>query len=74
MQQALLAELDSVGESDGYVFEEIGECLLALGRADEAQPHFARAYELLADDPALAEDRARLMRLRALGAADQTEP
>ena len=74
VQQALLAELDSVGESDGYVFEENGECLLALGRADEAQPHFARAYELLADDPSLAEDRARLMRLRALGGADQTEP
>jgi hypothetical protein len=61
------------GESDGYVCEEIGECLLALGRADEAQPHVARAYELLAGDPSLADDRARLGRLRSLGAT-QTDP
>ena len=33
-----------VGETDGYVTEEIAECLLALGRDDEARPLFARAY------------------------------
>ena len=30
-QEALLGELDGRGEADGYVFEEIAECLLALG-------------------------------------------
>jgi len=73
-QRALLAELEAVGESDGYVFEEVGECLLALGRASEARPHFARAFELLAGDPSLADDPARLERLRALADAAQTEP
>jgi tetratricopeptide (TPR) repeat protein len=74
-QQAVLAELDELGETDGYVFEEIGECLLALGRVDEAQAHFAHAVELLADDPSLADDPERLERLRSLARADdQTEP
>jgi len=74
-QRALLAELDALGETDGYVFEELGECLLGLGRADEAQPHFARAVELLAADPSLADDPGRLERLRSLaGASGQTEP
>jgi tetratricopeptide (TPR) repeat protein len=31
-QQALLAELEEAGETDGYVVEEIAECLLALAR------------------------------------------
>ena len=54
--------------SDGYVFEEIGENLLALKRDGEAQPNFARAYALLKDDPSLqANDVARLERLRKLG-------
>jgi tetratricopeptide (TPR) repeat protein len=47
-QRALLAELDALGETDGYVFEEIGECLLALGRDVEAQPFLARARAALA--------------------------
>ena len=36
---------------DPYVDQEIGECLLALGREDEAQPHLARAAEGLAAEP-----------------------
>jgi tetratricopeptide (TPR) repeat protein len=67
-QEALLAELDALGEADGYVFEEIGECLLALGRAGEARPFFARAYAELCDDPQLrAEEPERLDRLQSLG-------
>jgi len=55
-------------ELEGYAREELAECLLALGRAGEAQPHFARAYELLHTDPWLARDEAaRLERLRDLG-------
>ena len=70
-QEALRVELVALGEADGYVFEELGECLLALGRGDEARPHFARAADLLAGDPSLADDPARLERLRSLA---QTEP
>ena len=43
-QQALAAELEAEGEVDGYVDEELAECLLALGRGDEARPYFSRAY------------------------------
>ena len=70
-QEALRVELEALGEADGYVFEELGECLLALGRGDEARPHFARAADLLAGDPSFADDPARLERLRSLA---QTEP
>jgi hypothetical protein len=50
------------------VHEEIGECLLARGRLDDARPHFAQAYTLLSQDPwLLAQESARLERLRNLG-------
>ncbi len=68
MQRELAAELDAAGETDGYVFEEIGECLLELGRTDEARPWLALAHLELARDPWLAEqEAARLARLRDLG-------
>jgi hypothetical protein len=74
-QRVLLGELDALGEPDGYVHEEIGECLLGLGWADEAQAHFARAVELLAGDPSLTDEPERFERLRSLaGASAQTEP
>ena len=67
-QRALLAELDELGEPDGFVFEEIGECLLALGRDDDARPFFVRAYAELSDDLRLQTDEPeRLERLRSLG-------
>ena len=51
------------------MFEELGECLLAHGRGDEARPFFARAHEELSKDAYLAENEvARLERLRQLGA------
>ncbi len=65
LQQSLLATL----AEDGYVSEEIGECLLVLGRAEEARPHFRRAADLLSRDIWLAEQEPeRLERLRQLGA------
>jgi tetratricopeptide (TPR) repeat protein len=67
-QRALASELEAAGEADGYVDEEIGECLLALGRPDDAAASFARAFELLSLDPSLAtSDPERLARLRDLG-------
>ena len=66
-QQALLAELDAAGEEDGYVYEELGECLLALGRPDDAAPCFAKAYAVLSQDEWLVEhEGTRIERLRVL--------
>lgn len=63
-QMALKEEIESAGETDGFVFEEIGECLLALSRADEARPYFARAHEALSGE--LAKEPERLARLGKL--------
>lgn len=55
-------------DSEGYTREEIGECLLLLKRPREAAPHFARAWELLHNDPWLSRDESdRLTRLKRLG-------
>jgi tetratricopeptide (TPR) repeat protein len=67
-QMDLEKEFESANEKDGYVFEEIGECLLALNRRQAAQPYFAEAYQLLSQDVSLAEQEpARLERLSQLG-------
>jgi tetratricopeptide (TPR) repeat protein len=60
-------ELTSDAGNDPYVEEEIGECLLALGRDDEARSHFARAYDVLKDDAGLQQSAPeRLARLAML--------
>lgn len=67
-QLDLKEEFDSSGESDGYVFEEIGECLLLLNRGNEARAYFAQAYEQLSKDSWLAQkEKERLARLKELG-------
>jgi tetratricopeptide (TPR) repeat protein len=69
VQEALLAELENGGHEDGYVYEELGELLLAAGDADGARPYFAKAHALLSKDAWLVTHEApRLDRLRALGA------
>ncbi len=66
-QLVLLAEHHAAGTSDGYVSEEIAECLLELGRADESRPYFAQAYaELSKDSWLVANESARLERLKSL--------
>ena len=69
IQERLVDETARAGApEDGYMAEEIGECLLALGRAAEAQPFFARAAVLLGADAWLAEHEPdRIARLRRLG-------
>jgi tetratricopeptide (TPR) repeat protein len=68
MQQELAKELEAIGETDGYVQEELGECLLLVDRKDEATQHFARAYEILSKDSWLAaEEPERIARLKELG-------
>jgi len=68
-QLALEVEWRESGEGeDGYVFEEIAECLLTQGELDDAKPYFAKAYALLATDIWLARDEPeRLARLKKLG-------
>lgn len=69
IQMELLAQPERKGnEDEGYTHEEIGECLLLLGRHAEAKPHFTRAWELLHNDPWLARDEPkRLERLKKFG-------
>lgn len=67
MQRELERETAAAGIQDGYVFEEIAECLLALGREDEAPDYLARAYRLLSEDRWLVEhEPQRLARLQGL--------
>src|SRR5262245_35692426 len=66
-QRALLDAYKEAGDEDGFVHEEIAECLTALKKPDEAKPHFAKAYALLEKDPELVADPKRLERLRTLG-------
>ncbi len=53
-------------ESDGFIEEEIGECLLALGETEAARPYFQTAYELLSKIDWVAEDTRRIDRLKSL--------
>jgi hypothetical protein len=69
IHQRLAMETAAAGEpEDGYGAEELGECLLALDRPEDARPHFARAAELLGADARLAShEPERIERLRRLG-------
>lgn len=60
-------ELAENGSGDGFIEEELGECLLALEQPEIARRHFARAYELLCQLDWVAEDEERMARLRELG-------
>ena len=67
-QRALAAEFARIGEEDGYVYEEIAECLWLKGEKDAARPTFAKAYALLVKDPWLPDrEPERIARLKALG-------
>jgi tetratricopeptide (TPR) repeat protein len=71
LQRQVLRDAEAQGEPDGYVHEELGECLLALGRPDEARAQFARAWELLSMDPWFPNDEAaRLERIRRLATGE----
>jgi len=73
-QEALERDQAAAGDSGGYVFEELGEIHLALAakepasdHAARAQAYFAKAYAQLKDDPDLADDPARVARMKRLG-------
>ena len=68
IQNELARECVSAGAPDGYVYEELGELLLAMGDATAARPNFARAYQLLSEDKGLqAAAPERLARLKRMG-------
>ena len=68
IQMKLLKEItEKKYDPDGYVYEEIGECLLAKGRKEDAKSYFKQAYELLSKDVWLLEnEKERLNRLKKL--------
>jgi tetratricopeptide (TPR) repeat protein len=65
MQQILRQEFDTADEAGPFNHEELGECLLVLGRADEAKIYFAKAYELLKEMDWIEAER--LARIKELG-------
>lgn len=68
IQRELEQQIADIENPDSYVYEELAECLYALGRTDEAKPHFRRAHELLLKDPWLSENEPkRIERLGELG-------
>jgi tetratricopeptide (TPR) repeat protein len=68
-QKELLQRKEKAGRGgDGFVYEELGECLLELGQAKEARPWFRKAYAELSKDPWLPErEPERLARLKEQG-------
>lgn len=72
MQTALWREAEAAGAeaSAGYTAEELGECLLALGRDEEARPWFALAHATLSQREAwlIEAEPERMARLARLGA------
>lgn len=59
-------ELEKGDDPSGFVFEEIGEILLATGKEADAKPYFKKAYEML-KDTWVKEEKERLARLKKLG-------
>ncbi len=74
MQRTLFDEYQGEGRRNGYVYEEIAECLLVLGQDHEAQEWFAAAYTELSKDPRIAHDQHRLNRLKELGGVGKSRP
>lgn len=67
-EEALAIQRDLEGESepDGFIEEEIAECLYALEKTAAAQPYFKLAYDLLSQIDWVAEDTDRIERLKSL--------
>ena len=74
MQREVLEERTKLALPAGFAHEELAENLLALGRADEAKPHFVEAWALLKDLAWIDEDEpGRLARLRGLAGAEDAD-
>lgn len=69
-EQRALYELMKAGvmEEDGYVYEELAECMLAAGGKEEAAEYAGLAYDILSGDIWLREnEKQRLDRLKEIG-------
>lgn len=67
----MVRDLALEDETDGYVQEEIGENMLALGFSGASKPHFKAAYRLLsADEFMVYNEHERLRRLKDLAAIE----
>ncbi len=74
-QRELLAELDTLGENDGFVYEELAEIAVARGDAAAAKPWAAKAWTALSADEGFRQSqKARLDRLATLGGVTSTDP
>ena len=70
-QLQIHAERDAADSPNGFVCEELAECLYLMERLDEAQEYFARAYDMLSQQAWLvANEPERLQRLAELGEVD----
>lgn len=68
IQTKLAREMATSGEEDGYVYEEIAECLHAMGESAEAKPYFEKAWRILSQDIWLQQNESdRLERLKTMG-------
>ncbi len=74
MQRGLFEEYQAEGKRNGYVYEEIAECLLVMRQEQEAQEWFAAAYAEFSKDPRIARDQSRLNRLKELGQVGRPRP
>jgi tetratricopeptide (TPR) repeat protein len=75
MQRQLFDEYQANGRRNGFVYEEIAECLLTIGNEAEAEEWFAAAYNELSRDPTVANDPDRLVRMKTLGkVGDSRQP
>lgn len=67
IQQGLLEETQLMPEPDGYVYEELAECLLKIGEEDEARTYFSLCYERFQSDKWLtANEPDRVARIQQL--------
>jgi tetratricopeptide (TPR) repeat protein len=71
IQRELESEHLAAGSADGYVFEEIGENLAALGKGEEARIYFGKAYDELSKDKWFVKNEAdRLANLKSRAGND----
>ena len=73
-QRDLFEQYRALGRKSGYVYEEIAECMLAMGLENECHEWFAAAYDELSRDPKLATEQDRLTRLKGLGSRGTGQP
>ncbi len=73
IQERLLRENKASGNSDGYVFEELGELHLLKNDMEQSRIYFAEAYyELVKDSWLVENESAQLERLKTLGGVEES--